>query len=400
MLTEKQLDRYSDVLVWGLKTARRSRLKKSESFLIRFGLPALRLAEILHLKLLDMGMNPILRMELTPTMERNFFESANRRQLIQPIPGDDELYRNLNGSIFLHAPDSITHLSHIDPKRIGKFLLSRKYLRDIFNQREAKGLFSWTLCLVPTPELAKHARIGLKAYTNQVVNACFLNRRDPVAHWRQIYKKAQVIKKWLNNLRIKSYHIESKNVDLVITPGSKRKWIGISGHNIPSFELFLSPDWRGTQGYYYADQPSFRSGNYVQGVKLLFKKGSAVKIEAESGLAFVQNQLAMDQGASRLGEFSLTDKRFSRINRFMANTLYDENYGGRFGNCHVALGSSYADTYDGNPARLTKTRKAQLGFNDSALHWDLVNTEKKRVVAHLTGGKRITIYENGVFNYA
>ncbi len=201
MLTEKQLDRYADVLLWGLQTARSSRLKKSEYFLIRFGLPALRLAEILHAKLLDRGMNPILRMELTPTMERNFFEAANNKQLVQPIPGDKELYRNLNGSIFLHAPDSITHLSHIDPKKIGRFLLSRKYLRDIFDQRDAKGLFSWTLCLVPTAELAKHARIGLKAYTNQVVNACFLNRRNPVEEWRQIYKKAQVIKKWLNHMR-------------------------------------------------------------------------------------------------------------------------------------------------------------------------------------------------------
>jgi aminopeptidase len=400
MLTEKQLDRYADVLLWGLKTARNGRLNKSEYFLVRFGLPALRLAEILQAKLLEMGMNPILRMELTPTMERTFFEAANRKQLVQTIPGDRELYRNLNGSIFLHAPDSITHLGHIDPKKIGQFLLSRKYLRDIFDQREAKGLFSWTLCMVPTAELAKHARIGLKAYTNQVVNACFLNRTAPVDEWRRIYKKAQVIKKWLNQMRVKQFHIESKNIDLIVTPGSKRKWIGISGHNIPSFELFMSPDWRGTQGHYYADQPSFRSGNYVQGVKLTFKKGKAVRVEAQTGQKFVQKQLVMDQGASRLGEFSLTDKRFSRINRFMANTLYDENYGGRFGNCHVALGSSYADTYDGNTARLTKTRKAQLGFNDSALHWDLVNTEKKRVVAHLTGGERITIYENGVFNYA
>ena len=83
----------------------------------------------------------------------------------------------------------------------------------------------------------------------------------------------------------------------------------------------------------------------------------------------------------------------------MANTLYDENFGGRYGNCHVALGSSYADTYDGDPAQLTKRRKAHLGFNDSALHWDLVNTEKKRVVAHLKDGRHTTIYENGMFTY-
>ena len=81
----------------------------------------------------------------------------------------------------------------------------------------------------------------------------------------------------------------------------------------------------------------------------------------------------------------------------MANTLYDENYGGRFGNCHLALGSSYSDTYDGDPARLTKERKKSLGFNDSALHWDLVNNEKKMVTAHLGSGKKIIIYENGMF---
>jgi aminopeptidase len=81
----------------------------------------------------------------------------------------------------------------------------------------------------------------------------------------------------------------------------------------------------------------------------------------------------------------------------MANTLFDENFGGRQGNCHLALGSSYSDTFDGNPAKLTKEKKMKLGFNDSALHWDLVNTEKKRVTAHLTSGRDKVIYEDGMF---
>jgi aminopeptidase len=107
----------------------------------------------------------------------------------------------------------------------------------------------------------------------------------------------------------------------------------------------------------------------------------------------------MDKGASRVGEFSLTDKRFSRINKFMANTLFDENYGGMYGNCHLALGASYSDTYDGDPERLTEKMKSKLGFNNSALHWDLVNTEKKTVAAHLSNGKKPIIYENGMFRY-
>ncbi|MRR08467.1 MAG: aminopeptidase, partial [Deltaproteobacteria bacterium] len=104
-----------------------------------------------------------------------------------------------------------------------------------------------------------------------------------------------------------------------------------------------------------------------------------------------------DKGASRVGEFSLTDKRFSLIDRFMADTLFDENFGGSDGNCHLALGSSYSDTFSGNPARLTKEMKNRLGFNDSALHWDLVNTEEKTVTAHLENGREIVIYEKGVF---
>jgi len=239
----------------------------------------------------------------------------------------------------------------------------------------------------------------LKTYSDQVIKACYLHRRNPVDHWRQIYKDAGKVKNWLNRMPVAHYHVESKQVDLIVTPGEQRRWIGISGHNIPSFELFLSPDWRGTRGIYYANQPSYRSGNLVSGVRLEFRNGSAISVHADKGQEFVRKQLAMDNGANKLGEFSLTDKRFSKIDRFMANTLYDENYGGPQGNCHVAVGSSYSDTYAGKADALTKARKKQLGFNDSALHWDLVNTEKKRVTAQLKTGRRIVIYENGKFAY-
>lgn len=397
MLTEKQLLNYADVLLWGLKTARSGKYKKNDIVLIRYNLPAIRLAEILNEKLLKMGINPVLRISTTPVMERNFFDITNSKQLIFTAPGEEELYKKINGSIFLHAPESITHLRGVDPKKIGRATVARKHLKDILDKREEEGAFGWTLCMLPTEELAKHARLTIKEYTNEIAAACFLNKKSPVEEWQKVYNDAARIKKWLNGMSIKTLHIESENTDLEITPGDQKKWIGISGHNIPSFELFLSPDWRNTKGIYFANQPSYRSGNYVENIRLEFKKGEAVKIEAETGEEFVRNQLAMDKGANKIGEFSLTDKRFSKINKFMANTLFDENYGGSFGNCHIALGSSYSDTFSGNPKNLTKEIKKNLGFNDSALHWDLVNTEKKRVTANLASGKTVAIYENGKF---
>ncbi len=399
MFTDKQLERYADVLLWGLKTARSGKQKKNDIIVIRFNIPALKLAEILFAKILEKRWHPVLRIMPTSGMEQNFYEISNNPQLTFIPPGDEELYKNMNGSIFLHAPESITHLSGIDPSKIGKTAVARKPMRDILNKREEKGTFGWTLCTYPTKELAKHAKLSQKEYTNQIVKACFLNRKSPVKEWEKIYKEANSIKKWINGMDVKKYHMESDNMDLEITPGEKRRWIGISGHNIPSFELFLSPDWRGTRGTYFADQPSYRSGNYVSNIKLEFKKGSVVKIQAQKGENFVKKQFAMDKGANKIGEFSLTDKRFSKINQFMANTLFDENYGGENGNSHIALGSSYSDTYSGDSSKLTKELKKKLGFNDSALHWDIVNTEKKRVTAHLNDGKKIIIYENGRFLY-
>ncbi len=215
--------------------------------------------------------------------------------------------------------------------------------------------------------------------------------------WQEIFENAKHIKEFLNSLEIDTLHLESERCDLYVTPGKDRRWIGISGHNIPSFEIFTSPDWRGTKGVFYMDQPSFRSGNLIKGLKLEFNEGRVVKFTAQEGELFVEKQIHVDDNACKIGEFSLTDKRFSRIDRFMAHTLYDENFGGKQGNCHIALGASYAETYVHGGEKLTRDLKEELGFNDSALHWDLVNTEQKKVTAHLRGGGKRVIYQDGVF---
>lgn len=399
MLTNDMLHKYADILLWGLKTARKEKFSKGDIILIQYDLPALKLTEILYSKILDMGMNPVQRIAMSFGMEYDFYKQSNDKQLEFIAPGDKELYKNINGRIFLRAPESLTHLKDIDSARIGKSLVARKFLRDIMNKREDNGVYSWTLCTFPTLEVAKQAKASVEDYSAQIIKACYLDLPDPVKKWNEISKDAGSIKKWLNALKVKSFHVESANIDIRITPGLNRRWLGVSGHNIPSFELFLSPDWRGTEGVYFSNLPSFRSGNYVDGVKLVFEKGRAVKIEAEQGSDFVKKQLKMDDGASKLGEFSLTDKRFSRIDRFMADTLFDENFGGEYGNCHVAVGASYSDTYSGDTSKLTGKLKKNLGFNDSALHWDLVNTENKTVTAELINGKKVMIYENGMFKH-
>ena len=397
MFTDTQLNKYAEVLIWGMKKARVKEFSKGDIVLLRTDKSALPLADRVFQKLLESGLNPVLRINLPEPLEKTFFTFASDEQISFKVPGDKELYSHLNGLISLLGPESLTHLKGIDPTRIGKLAVAKKYLRDILEQRENLGDFGWTLCLYPTQALANAAGLTLEEYAEQVIKAVYLDYNDPCKEWERVYNLAQKVKNWLNGLEVEYFHVLSENTDLKVYPGEMRQWLGVSGHNIPSFEIFLSPDYRYTEGVYFADQPSYRSGNVVRGVRLEFKEGRVVDVRAEEGEEFVRKQLNMDPGASRLGEFSLTDTRFSRISKFMAHTLYDENYGGEFGNCHVAVGASYGDTYAGGPGELTSEKKKELGFNDSALHWDLVNTEAKVVYAYLKNKERVTIYEKGKF---
>jgi len=102
-------------------------------------------------------------------------------------------------------------------------------------------------------------------------------------------------------------------------------------------------------------------------------------------------------GGNMLGEVSLTDARHSRITKFMAETLYDENIGGRYGNTHIALGSAYREGYLGNPKPNTDAEWEKLGFNNSVVHSDIISTTDRTVTATLSDGTKKVIYKKGRF---
>ncbi len=134
----------------------------------------------------------------------------------------------------------------------------------------------------------------------------------------------------------------------------------------------------------------------MTGVRLEFSGGRVVKATAEQNEEVLTAMVATEN-ADKVGEFSLTDRRFSRITRFMAETLYDENVGGPFGNTHLALGDAYKDTYAGNPADLSSEDWERLGFNHSVIHTDIVSTSDRTVTATLSDRSERLIYADGQF---
>jgi aminopeptidase len=104
------------------------------------------------------------------------------------------------------------------------------------------------------------------------------------------------------------------------------------------------------------------------------------------------------ENADRIGEFSLTDKHHSRITKFMATTLFDENTGGEFGNTHIALGNAYKDTFPGDMSKVTDEEWIAMGYNSCPkVHTDIVSITNRTVTAVLRNNSEKVIYKDGQF---
>ena len=346
--------------------------------------------------ILKAGGHPIMKLLPTGT-DKEFFELANQDQLtFMPRKYLKARANLIDHSIAMIADPYPQELESIDPKKIIESRDAKKAYRDWLTDKESRGKFTWTVGLWGVEAKAKIAGLTLNEYWQQIIQACFLDHADPIEKWRQVNTLQDSIRQRLNQLQIESLHVTGRGVDLKIGLGADRIWKGGANRNIPSFELFTSPNFRKTEGWIEFNQPVYKYGNLIQGVRLEFKAGKVIKATAQTGQSVLDSMLK-SKNANQLGEFSLTDNRLSHITHFMAETLYDENMGGPEGNMHVAIGMAYRECYLGNQSLLKKRDWQRLGFNDSPEHTDLITTHPRTVNATLTTGKNLVLYRDGRF---
>jgi aminopeptidase len=330
-------------------------------------------------------------------LSRDFYDAASPQQLdFFPALYMRGLVDQIDHQVSVIAPSDPRSLDSVDPARIMRHGEAMRTLLDWRGEKENAGRFSWTLGLYGTPRMAAEAGMDVEEYWEQIVHACFLDSDEPLERWREVGRRLERTREWLDSLDIERVHVQGEDADLWVSIGEQRRWLGGRGRNIPSFELFTSPDWRGTEGWIHCNQPLYRYGNLVRGIRLTFADGRVTEASAQENERVLLEMIATE-GADRVGEFSLTDRRFSRITRFMAQTLYDENVGGAHGNTHIALGRSYQDAYAGDPAPLSQEDWQRLGFNSSSVHTDVVSTTDRVVTASLRGGGERVIYRDGEF---
>jgi len=305
---------------------------------------------------------------------------------------------NIDHRVHIRPLEGPHDFEGVPPEKIMARKATDVHLRKLYNKKDVQGKLSWTLAFWATPEYAAEADMSLQEYWDQIISACYLEDDDPIETWKQTLVEIERVQAKLQELPIKRLHVLAKDTDLWVTLGEKRLWLGGGGCNIPSFEIFTSPDRRYTQGCIVFNQPLFYAGVRIEGVQLVFEQGRVVEAHASKNERVLLEMIAQ-KNADHIGEFSMTDGRLSRITKPMCNTLFDENIGGPFGNLHIALGASYTETFEGDRSSMKPVQWKLIGFNDPdcAIHTDIITTTERIVEAELDNGKVVTIYNSGKF---
>jgi aminopeptidase len=168
--------------------------------------------------------------------------------------------------------------------------------------------------------------------------------------------------------------IVGRDTDITFSTAGRTYVVGDGHINMPDGEVYTAPVDESADGIISFEHPGVYAGQSLGGIRLEFRAGEVVAATADTGDEFLQQILAIDEGARRIGEFGV-GVNFG-IDRFVGDILFDEKIGGTI---HLALGRAYADCG---------------GKNQSSLHWDLVKDLRGEGVIELDGRP---VFENGQF---
>lgn len=229
-----------------------------------------------------------------------------------------------------------------------------------------------------------------------------VNAADPIAAWEAHKQSFARRKEVLNSKQLDSLHYtNSLGTDICIGLTPKSLWQGggaetVGGTyffpNMPTEEIFTSPDYARTEGTVVASMPLNHNGSLVEGFSFTFKEGKVVDFAAEKGYEVLKELLETDEGARHLGEAALIpcSSPIKQTGILFLNTLYDEN-----ASCHFALGMGFPDCYDGG-LEMNKEQLLAAGINDSATHVDfMLGTDDLSIVGTTADGEEFVIFRDG-----
>jgi aminopeptidase len=260
-------------------------------------------------------------------------------------------------------------LADLDGERVGRAVPQE--IVQIRMQQMSDNTVNWCGVGAPSEGWARQVfgEPDLERLWEKVAFCMRLDEPDPPAAWREHLARLAERTAHLNELQADALRYRGPGTDLTVGLLPDARWMSGSSDtsagityvaNMPTEEVFTSPDARRTEGTIRSTLPLPLSGQIVRGLELTFEGGRAVRVEAETGADLVRSHFATIEDADRLGEVALVtrESRVGQTGTLFYDPLYDEN-----ATCHVAYGAGFPFLVDGEPPE---------GLNLANMHIDFM----------------------------
>jgi aminopeptidase len=274
-------------------------------------------------------------------------------------------------TIALTGPAAPHLLDDVDPGRIGRDQVAIPEQMEVLGRQRLR----WTVVPGPSEGWAKlvfgdDAPDALASLWDAIGMICRLDAEDPVQAWRERSAELSLTAQRLDDAQLDSLRFIGPGTDLTVGLLAGARWEGGGitsadgiGYlpNIPTEEVFTTPDPERTKGVVSSTKPLLVSGAAISGLRMRFDGGRAVQVDADEGAELMRELVARDEHANRLGEVALVDSsgRIGRSGLVFHDTLFDENAAS-----HIAVGGGFS--------HLTADERTAARVNASGIHTDFM----------------------------
>ena len=394
----KNFEKYANLLI-----KKCLNIKENQPLLITAPIECIDFVRIIARTAYNLGVNDIYFDFTDEILKHDALKYLNKDDLKNNRLFNKKIYDEYTkrGAAFLMLygdnPDGLIDIS--DDKISESAKISRNS-RPLYKKMQLDNEIAWCIASVATNDWAKKvlpdSNDSLRDLWNLIFKMTLVNKPNPILEWDNKIKNNKKIVDKLNDLQITMLHYKNKLGTDFSIGFNDNLWCGSSTKtkdnreiivNMPTEEVFTSPNKYAANGIVYASMPLVYNSSVISDFFIEFKNGKVINYDAKTGKEVLKSILEIKNG-NYLGEVALVDKNspIAKSNTLFYETLYDEN-----ASCHLALGDSFPECIKNN-----KSQK-EIGLNESKTHVDfMIGTPDLEITADTKNGKA-TIMKDGKF---